>query len=269
MKVLSFFLALATADHNPYHKPLKPIHHPDHPRNSPFAHNRITSSGTGLPFHGKFEDYPFKQWRPWYYRTDRIAPFQPDAAFMQRMRRSTISFNDTLSILSNRWVDIGLRWNNYLPGFDGRKNFLGYISKRIAGKTLRKREPLTEKQCFGCSYFSTGWMMLNSQKRCDFPRTLLNDALHMRHCYSETWKLRFGEEAKPYHACAQIRVAYYDEIIKKLVAYIQELKKCVDEGRCNEPWQDMSRCYKRGSSMNYLQTYNGIRPEQSVPYWLK
>ena len=104
--------------------------------------------------------------------------------------------------------------------------------------------------------------MLNKQKQCDAPRTLLNDALHMRHCYSEAWKLGFGEEAKPYHACAQIRVAYYDEIIKKLVAYIQELKKCVDEGNCTK---DYSSCYKG----DYIKQYGQVKPEQSVPYWLR
>ena len=106
MKVLSFFLALATANQSGDDKKRadKPIHHPDHPRNSPFAHNTITSRGTGLPFHGKFANFAFSKWRPWYYRTERFSPFQPDAAFMQRMRRSTISFADTMSILENRFM---------------------------------------------------------------------------------------------------------------------------------------------------------------------
>ena len=104
--------------------------------------------------------------------------------------------------------------------------------------------------------------MLNKQKECDAPRTLLNDALHMRHCYSEAWKLGFGEEAKPYHACAQIRVAYYDEIITKLVAYIQEHKKCYDEGRCK---RDYSGCYMGSMTKPIGQ----VKPETSVPYWLR
>ena len=131
---------------------------------------------------------------------------------------------------------------------------------------MRKRGPLYKKQCFTCSSFSTGWMMLNRQKKCDVPRTLLNDALHMRHCFSEAWKLGFGEEAKPYHACAQIRVAYYDEIITKLVNYIQELKTCVDEGRCNEWYQDTSNCYK---NEYYTTAVGQVKPETSVPHWLQ
>ena len=109
-------------------------------------------------------------------------------------------------------------------------------------------------------------MMLNRQKKCDVPQTLLNDALHMRHCFSEAWKLGFGEEAKPYHACAQIRVAYYDEIITKLVNYIQELKTCVDEGRCNEWYQDTSNCYK---NEYYTTAVGQVKPETSVPHWLQ
>ena len=102
MKVLSFFLALTTANQSGDDKRVKPIHHPDHPRNSVFAHNSITSSRTGLPFSGKFSNYDFSKWRPYWYRTDRSSPFQPDAAFMQRMRSSRISFDDTMSLLENR-----------------------------------------------------------------------------------------------------------------------------------------------------------------------
>ena len=102
MKVLSFFLALTTANQSGGDKRVKPIHHPDHPRNSVFAHNSITSSRTGLPFSGKFSNYAFSKWRPYRYRTERYSPFQPDNAFMQRMRRSWINFDDTMSLLENR-----------------------------------------------------------------------------------------------------------------------------------------------------------------------